>query len=339
MNNQDQAMSTQDSFSDLAVLLPNHGSFDLVSHITSPEDTNFASDILETMLQMKQEVVETPQIISKEYYKGDYDFELEIPPNHGTKAQWAFSSPLNKLFILMHQRFPVYFKCNRSQERLYVRATPIYSNDQFSQDIVHRCLGHSQESEASNRDVAPDVIQHIIRVHSPGAEYVGSKSAKKTLSVVFPLGELQAGDNCHRHNFEFFCKNSCPTGMDRKSIDVIFTLENEFGVIRGRQTIGARICSCPKRDKDKEETDFYGKRAPKQLTSVPNGKKRKQATATEDSDKIYNLQLRIAGKDNYEECLRLVHDHMLGSIDRQGHTQNKARCLQEIKKKIASRSE
>lgn len=52
----------------------------------------------------------------------------------------------------------------------------------------------------------------------------------------------------------FTCQNSCSGGINRKSTSLIFSLENANGVMFGRRILHFKVCSCPKRDKDKEES-------------------------------------------------------------------------------------
>jgi len=48
------------------------------------------------------------------------------------------------------------------------------------------------------------------------------------LSVVAPLGWPQPGDETVRLMYEFVCQNSCVSGMDRRPIEVVFTLEDSM---------------------------------------------------------------------------------------------------------------
>lgn len=70
--------------------------------------------------------------------------------------------------------------------------------------------------------------QHVIRCNTnSSARYEGIQAIKERLSVVIPLHAPQTGTDSVREMFVFMCKNSCPApGMNRKPIEVIFTLEN-----------------------------------------------------------------------------------------------------------------
>lgn len=76
---------------------------------------------------------------------------------------------------------------------------------------------------------AEHVRQHIIRCGNPHAQYIGDKNKNDRLSVLLPLSEPQTGTDCVKEIFKFVCQNSCPApGMNRRGIEIIFTLENRM---------------------------------------------------------------------------------------------------------------
>lgn len=74
----------------------------------------------------------------------------------------------------------------------------------------------------------PMVVKHVLRCSNQGSVYFGNTDMKEHLSVVTPLGLPQAGVDTVRVNYQFMCKNSCPSGMNRRAVDVIFTLEDRW---------------------------------------------------------------------------------------------------------------
>lgn len=114
-----------------------------------------------------------------------------------------------------------------------------------------------------------DVWHHVIRCQNSNAWYDGNRNDGNHLSVVIRLSQPQPGTDSVREMYQFVCKNSCPSGMNRRPIEVLFTLENVNCDILGRRVLSVRVCSCPKRDKEKEEKEHLNK------SQVSNGKKRK----------------------------------------------------------------
>lgn len=79
-------------------------------------------------------------------------------------------------------------------------------------------------------DVDPMMLKHVLWCSNPNSIYQGNTELKEHLSVVTLLGEPQAGMETVRVNYKFMCKNSCPSGMNRRAVDVIFTLEDRLYV-------------------------------------------------------------------------------------------------------------
>jgi len=50
------------------------------------------------------------------------------------------------------------------------------------------------------------------------------------------------------HKIKFMCFSSCVGGIDRRPLQLIFTLELAGGKVIGRQAIEVRSCACPGRD-------------------------------------------------------------------------------------------
>ncbi|XP_066998517.1 cellular tumor antigen p53 [Anabrus simplex] len=189
-------------------------------------------------------------------YPGPFNFQFEIPPESSDGSKLLFSVPLNKLFVNMHTKIPVKFKWICMEQDLQIRALPVFtSSDNFENPVV-RCPLHSSPGELSNEGF--NYLFHIIRSDHEQTQYHEDPESHR-LSVVVPVSALPLGSDCMTVDFTFTCKNSCPVGMNRRSTAVIFTLEKRNGEVIGRRIMQVRVCSCPKRDKEKEERDLHAK--------------------------------------------------------------------------------
>ncbi|KAL1501380.1 hypothetical protein ABEB36_006709 [Hypothenemus hampei] len=255
-------------------------------------------------------------LLSNEEYIGPLNFDVSISPAPHSKNPWMYSSLLNKVYMDMNQQFPVDFSVeNRLMTPLFVRVTPQYSS--ATDQPVIRCIHHEHHSDSTNADVAEHVRFHIIRCSNTQAHYIGDPKKNEKLSVVVPLQEPQAGNDSVREFFHFVCKGSCPSpGMNRRAVEVIFTLEDETGQVLGRKCLKVRVCACPKRDKAKEEGELEKNG---NIASVAKGKKRKVATQMQNSqeDKVfvkeedsteYALKISCIGKQNYLKILEYAED-------------------------------
>ncbi|CAH1163288.1 unnamed protein product [Phaedon cochleariae] len=256
-------------------------------------------------------------VLPNEEECGPYGFEVDIIPNKGSKNAWVYSAALNKVYMTMRSPFPVDFKVKtRPPFDLFIRSTPVYSSPQFAQDCVYRCLNHEFSVEKDrDRDLMDHIRPHIIRCANKATMYLGDKSKNERLSVVIPFPVPQNPSVIVRELYEFVCTNSCPVpGINRRTIEVIFTLEDYTGKIYGRKSLNVRVCSCPKRDKEKDEKDNLENGQP------PQGKKRKlekppkRAVASTDDFKEFSITIPLVGKHNEQHVLKYCHDLMAGEI-------------------------
>lgn len=74
------------------------------------------------------------------------------------------------------------------------------------------------------------MVKHVIRSENPGAMYEQNAESQRC-SVVVPLGEPQPGTGTVTVTYKFMCKTSCVTGMTRRPMAVIFTLERTKYVV------------------------------------------------------------------------------------------------------------
>ncbi|XP_060524253.1 cellular tumor antigen p53 isoform X2 [Cylas formicarius] len=255
-------------------------------------------------------------VLSNEEYSGPYEFEVTVIPNHKSKNPWVYSPVLNKVFMDMGHQFPVDFKIKDrpTNEVLYIRITPQYSLPQHAQETVHRCIMHDHPMDPTNKGIPDHVRSHVIRCLNSECQYLGNKDYSERLSLVFPFSQPQIGSESVREMFQFVCKSSCASpGMNRRAIEVIFTLESESGKVVGRKCLNVRICACPKRDKEKEEKEHHKDK----YGGLPKGKKRKLDGNTssgkiimnpEKEFKEYSVNLKIVGKQNLLKILNYAED-------------------------------
>lgn len=127
-------------------------------------------------------------------------------------------------------------------------------------------------------------MEHVLRSAKEPDDviYCGSEEDKRqwlSVAVAVPI-EPPKGSHTFNHIYKFCCKHSCTSGINRRRIAVLFTLEDyEYdilflllykfnksiyvlinlifsGEIHGRKSLGVRVCSCPKRDMDKDEEEL-----------------------------------------------------------------------------------
>ncbi|KAI5741806.1 hypothetical protein M8J76_017210 [Diaphorina citri] len=203
----------------------------------------------------------TIQYPSLNDYPGEYNFEILLDGTGSGFKAWMYSYELNKVFIDIGKVLPIQVKLLYKHDEpapppLFLRATPIYSQDDHRGRPVERCPLHVSDALCNEINKGFEaVVKHIVRCTSAHCQYpMDERSGRHT--CVTPLSPPQPGADTVTLMYSFVCKTSCLGGMDRRPILLLLTLENQHGQILGRRSLSVKVCACPKRDKEKEEREF-----------------------------------------------------------------------------------
>ncbi|XP_065074299.1 cellular tumor antigen p53-like isoform X2 [Ochlerotatus camptorhynchus] len=211
-----------------------------------------------------------------EHHDPVFNFNVDLNGETSGKSSWMFSSRLNKVFVKMGQActFNISYQALTYQE-LYVRAMLVCSTPEDMHQPVFRCENH-RCSDSSNMKLSDGVKTHVMRCFNPSARYVGTEQGvafKDRLAVIIPLGTTIKEQAALNVSLEFVCQNSCRI-INRRATAIIFTLEDVQGQIYGKKSLHLKVCSCPKRDKQKEEESLGpAKRKSDTQLLAPPGKK------------------------------------------------------------------
>lgn len=215
----------------------------------------------------------------------------------------------------MEKVLPLRFMWDPPTEGLYLRTAMAFKLEQYRNDPVKRCYNHM----ASTENMEKHKIKHVVHCVNQSSMYV---EENEHLSILTPLRMPEAGSSYMPMCYKFLCKNSCPSGMNRRPTELVFTLEDGRGTVLGRRKLLIRICSCPKRDKQKEESELISetpgsnhntKRKSKHPV-LPPGKK----MPTSCDKHVYKVDLKIVGKENYLAVLKYAYDIMAGQAMKTG---------------------
>lgn len=205
-----------------------------------------------------------------------YEFELLVPPDQNNNVVFNHS----KLFIKMGSRMTISLSYREQirGENLFLRAMILFSMPSEMHMPVKRCANH----RASNLG-DPKMLASILKINDPKAMYFGDEEGqtfRDRLSVVVPI---ESRSNTYDDNgkvtqsvgLEFGCQNSCSSGINRKPTSIVFTLENSNMELLGKSAIEFKVCSCPKRDSEREREP---KRKMDSNMPFPRGKRPKYST-------------------------------------------------------------
>ncbi|XP_072035550.1 tumor protein 63-like [Amphiura filiformis] len=238
-------------------------------------------------------------------YPGDYEFMIYLgqpTPTAAKSVSWTYSNALKKLFVDKDKPCPIQFKTTKAPPAgSYIRAMPIFKKPEHIQQVVKRCPNHAS---CVQNDLT---AYHLVMSSDPSSQYVEDPNTGR-LSVIVPYNVPQVGTEYSQYLYTFKCFLSCVGGLNRRQIQVVFTLETN-GQILGRQVIDVRVCACPGRDRKGEEkcqNEKQSKKPSKRASKVTSsfevttigGKKRK----TED-EQIYTIFVK--GKEKYDLLMKI----------------------------------
>uniref|UniRef100_A0A0A9WG14 Cellular tumor antigen p53 n=1 Tax=Lygus hesperus TaxID=30085 RepID=A0A0A9WG14_LYGHE len=283
-----------------------------------------------------------------EDFEGEYGFNIsqEALNATGTSHSWSYSDTLQQVFIKMNNVLMVQFKTNKplglEGDQFFIRALLVYQNNDFMSQAVNRCSIHWIDDDSlqlAHRSpgfcdcIKYNLAGHVLRCQTEGAQYQFDPNSDRHSVVVDVPRTPQAGsDFIKAVHYIFCCKTSCPKGMQRRAVQVVFTLEDDRFQVYGRKVLPVKICSCPKRDKDRQEKDlkaddFADRKGTKRpMMSVDEDVK---PTKIERETALFNLQLRHATRESLETALvELVNqqqkdfDHMKALLANMESRQN-----------------
>ncbi|XP_051162743.1 tumor protein p73 [Leptopilina boulardi] len=260
-------------------------------------------------------------VAPRDEFPGRLDFQLMLNQQASTK-HWIYSQSLAKVFINMDEVLPLRFKWEPAINGLFLRTQMVYVLEQYRSEPVLRCHNHMAMTRKDHFEVDNLTNRHVVRCVDRNSTYEETQSGH--LSIRTPLGTPEVGTAYVPVHFKFLCKNSCTSGMNRRATEMIFTLEDEHQNVLGRRRLQVRICSCPKRDKEKEEDESNGvtvqkvkKRKMSKLDPTQTNGLKKHSSFSDDTS-VCRLNLEILGKEEAMAVKKYAYDVMAGKALRTG---------------------
>lgn len=266
----------------------------------------------------------------------EWNFDVELKSESNNKSSWLYSAALNKVFVKMNTPMNVYPTFNSkglSTAEFFIRAMIVYTSPHDLPEPVSKCPNHKQGQA--------DLTDHILRCTNKGVNYTGQASGKlfaDKLAVVVNMGCIATNEPL---TLFFTCQNSCSGGMNRRSTSLIFTLEDRAQNILGRKVMHFKVCSCPRRDKEKDEstTKVFPKKRKPDASGLPSTSAKRIHLTKQDSDPVMDanvdatlpsikvepdtpceLKVILPNEKFKRNALRFMYDAIAGEITRTGNT-------------------
>lgn len=189
-----------------------------INHILNTEHFSYES-LSEFFPTSDMSHLEKPPVLNE--IESDYKFEVTLPGENSGRSSWIYSSALKKVFIKINTPFTVTIGYknslfNQQAGKFFLRIIPVFTEPEDQHLPVNRCKHHQNEENP-----------HILACKNQAALHDGTKehiNYGQRLCALVPLTSV-ASDVSENITLEFYCQNSCATGINRRTTALIFALE------------------------------------------------------------------------------------------------------------------
>ena len=223
-----------------------------VNELQESDDSQTQAQCSSLQLNVRSGSSPTSRYLNTMKYPGPYGFQAVflVQPSRQRARSTEFSEKLNKLYIEMDKWVEIRLVLREwPQDRLFIRAVPVYAEAVDAVVPVIRCPHHSQPDHPTN--IGFPHLQHLIRFDTDDALYCEDLESGR-LSVLAPLVPHQDHSSSSLM-MKFLCLGSDVGGPNRRPLQVVLTVEDGGAGVLGRDVVGVRICCCPRRDRYSEE--------------------------------------------------------------------------------------
>ncbi|VDO23203.1 unnamed protein product [Haemonchus placei] len=138
----------------------------------------------------------------------------------------------------------VFSTSNSCEPNSMIRVHAEYTEERYANKPVERCPNHQYKDTLA---ATANIRQHFVRCEHVGAEYVEKDGG---YFVRIPM--------CDSTGFAFTCFSSCSGGINRRPLQLVFTLEAPgTGKVLDICLIALKVCANPLRDSSKEDDKMY----------------------------------------------------------------------------------
>ncbi|XP_039259043.2 tumor protein p73-like [Styela clava] len=257
--------------------------------------------------------------------KHEFQIHFDITEHFAKGANYTHSHLLDKLFVKMNVPCPVKFRCTHPPpEGSCIHAMLVFTNEEQTCIPVCRCANHIGMDKNHH---AEHVLQTAILGNSSHNSYYNLKNGRYSVSV--PFRELAVGEQYYVILYKFTCLLSCVGGMNRRPVMAIFTLEDRDGNTLGRSCVKVKICSCPGRDRRREEErhkreeECHKRSTASSIVSLPKKRPRVSTDTENESSSFRFLKVR---NENFA-ILSHINDAL--NLSAMATEEQRERCRQE----------
>ena len=191
-------------------------------------------------------------------WPGPQQFDVKIVEVSGKQKQNVqYSDLLKKLYIKQNHSANIellYSDFSTSTSCLSVSACLMFTCPDQAQHHVSACYQHSRRSDGELRDA---LSEFVLRMSSDTLQvkYTASINGRRFVRIDNLPSTKQPNFESTKVSIKFTDLSSCPGGINRRDTSLVLALTDHCGQPLGRRVIPVRICTCPKRDREKDERE------------------------------------------------------------------------------------
>ncbi|XGW19605.1 hypothetical protein V3C99_003447 [Haemonchus contortus] len=176
-------------------------------------------------------------------------FSVGITPQTKSSKNLDYVVMRNKCGMTLYSKSElmvpfVFSTSNNCEPNSMIRVHAEYTEERYANKPVERCPNHQYKDTLA---ATANIRQHFVRCEHVGAEYVEKDGG---YFVRIPM--------CDSTGFAFTCFSSCSGGINRRPLQLVFTLEAPgTGKVLDICLIALKVCANPLRDSSKEDDKMY----------------------------------------------------------------------------------
>ena len=230
---------------------------------------------------------------SLEDWPGPQVFDVQIVEVTGKQRQNVqYSGLLKKLYIRQNHAAQLRLVYSGSGDRkLSVSACLMFTNPDQAQHHVTACYQHSRRSDGELKDA---LAEFVLRMSSDSlnVKYASFKNGRKFVQIDNLPSTNQSSNQCTSVSVKFTDLSSCPGGINRRDTSLVLALTDHSGQLMGRRVLPVRICTCPKRDREKDEREERETR-------------HRDIETHQNQGEVEEFWVLASSRDNYEALLKV----------------------------------
>ena len=232
-------------------------------------------------------------------WPGPQQFDVKIVEVRGKQRQNVqYSDLLQKLYIKQNHFANIELLYSVTTSDLSVSACLMFTCPDQAQHHVTTCRQHSRGSDGKLREalsefvlrMSSDSLQAKYTLSNSGRRFVRMDNLPSAAATPHNLQSITVG-------VKFTDLSSCPGGINRRNTALVLALTAHSGQPLGRRVIPVRICTCPKRDREKDEREERISRMRDEANEEKQG--------GEVGEERESFWVMATSRENYETLLKV----------------------------------